>query len=72
VDLGARGFQGGGRRPRPGETDDLMTCAEEFGNDGRADPPGRTGDENAHENLHNLMSATVITTIAVMSAAVIN
>jgi hypothetical protein len=29
-----------------------MARADEFGNDGGADPTGSAGDENAHENLH--------------------
>ena len=33
---------------RAGEPDDLMARADEFGNDGGADPAGRAGDKNTH------------------------
>jgi hypothetical protein len=49
-----------------------MAFADEFGNDGGADPAGSAGDEYAHEKPHDVMSAAVITTIALMSVAVIN
>src|SRR5262249_2904539 len=49
---------GCGRGIRPGEPEDLMARADEFGDDGRADPAGCAGDENPHENL--LMSVAVI------------
>ena len=41
--------EGGGRGIRASEPDDLMARADELGNDGRADPARRAGDEYAHE-----------------------
>jgi hypothetical protein len=46
--LGSGGGDGGGRGLRPGEPEDLVTRAEKFGDDGRADPAGRAGDEYPH------------------------
>jgi hypothetical protein len=46
---------GGGERSRrslrSGQPDDLMTCVDELGNNGRADPAGRASDEYTHENV---------------------
>ena len=40
------------------EPDDLMSRAEKFGDDGRADPAGRTGNEDAHgKHLQNWSAA---------------
>jgi hypothetical protein len=47
--LGSGGGDRGGRVVGPGEPEDLMAHAEELGNDGRADPAGRAGDEYPHE-----------------------
>ena len=44
------GSDGSGRGIRASESDDLMTCIDEFGNDGGTDPAGRSSDKNAHEN----------------------
>ena len=33
----------------PGQPGDLVTGGEQFVDDGGADPPGRSGDENAHD-----------------------
>jgi hypothetical protein len=41
--------EGGGRGIRAGEPGDLMARADQLGDDGGADPAGRAGDENAHE-----------------------
>ena len=49
--LGPQGGDGGGRRVGPGEPEDLVTSADELGDDGRSDPAGRPGDEYAHEQL---------------------
>src|SRR5262249_48956462 len=49
--LGPDGGEGGSRGIRASESDDLMACAEQLGNDGGADPAGCTGNENAHGNL---------------------
>ena len=43
------GGEGSGRGVRAGQPDDLMAGADELGNDGGADPAGRSGDEYAHE-----------------------
>ena len=44
------------------QPDDLMTRADELGDDGAADPAGCTGDEDAHvRDLQGLMSASVVT-----------
>ncbi len=43
--------KGSGRNIRASEPGDLMARADELGNDGGADPAGRAGDENMHENL---------------------
>ena len=60
--LGSGGGEGGGRGVRAGEPDDLMAGADQLGNDGGADPAGRAGDEDTHENLQvSLMSVAVIT-----------
>jgi hypothetical protein len=40
----------GGRGLRAGEPGDLVAGADEFGHDGGADPAGRAGDEDMHEN----------------------
>jgi len=48
-DLCSRGGEGIGRGIRASEPDDLMARAEELGNDGGADPAGRSGDEYTHE-----------------------
>lgn len=40
--------QGVGGGIRTGESDDLVPCSDEVGNDGRSDPAGRAGDENTH------------------------
>src|SRR5262249_13203899 len=66
---GARGRYGGGRGIRPGEPEDMVTRAGELGDDGRADPAGRAGDEYPHANL--LMSVTVVSLAQSMSVAVI-
>jgi hypothetical protein len=42
---------GRGRGIRADETRDLVAGIDEVGNDGRADPTGRAGDKNTHENL---------------------
>jgi hypothetical protein len=75
--------EGSGRGIRAAEPNDLMARAEELGNDGGADPAGRTGDEYAHEKTSGgrpssprgvrsdgLMSVAV-TGVHVMTAAVI-
>ena len=49
--LGPEGGHGGGRRVGPGQPQDLVTRADELGDDGRSDPAGRAGDEYAHEQL---------------------
>jgi hypothetical protein len=46
--LGAEGFQGGGCRLGAGQTDDLVAGGEKFGDDGRADVAGRSGNEDTH------------------------
>ena len=51
LDLGAGGLDGGGRRVRAGEADDLVARSDELGDDGRADETGCAGDENTHEAL---------------------
>jgi hypothetical protein len=33
---------------RAGQPEDLVACADELGDDGRADPAGSAGDEDAH------------------------
>ena len=45
-----RSERGHGRRGRvrSGETDDIVSGSAEFGNDGRAEMAGRTGDKDAH------------------------
>ena len=43
--LGPGRGEGRGRGIRAGQPGDLMARAEEFGNDGGADPAGRAGDE---------------------------
>ena len=35
---------------RAGKTEDLVSGGEQLGYDGRADPPGCSGNEDAHEN----------------------
>src|SRR5262249_34114428 len=40
--------EGGGRGIRAGEPDDVMAHADEFRNEGGADPAGRAGDKHTH------------------------
>ena len=49
VDLCSGRGERRGRGVRAGEPDDLMAGADQLGNDGRADPARRAGDENSHE-----------------------
>ncbi len=49
--LGAARGEGGGRGVGAGEPDDLVTRADELGDDGGADPTGGAGDQYAHEDL---------------------
>ena len=49
--LGPEGGDGGGRGVGPGQPQDLVTRADELGDDGRSDPAGRAGDEYPHEQL---------------------
>src|SRR5215469_17089784 len=46
--VGAGRRQRGGGLIRAGQADDLMSSVEQFGDEGRADVPGRPGDEDAH------------------------
>jgi hypothetical protein len=48
VYLGSGVGERSGRGIRAGQPEDLMARADELGDDGRADPAGRAGDENAH------------------------
>lgn len=43
--IGAGGGEGFSRGIRTGEPEDLMACADELRNGGRANPAGRAGDE---------------------------
>jgi hypothetical protein len=45
-----RGHRRGGR-VGPGQAGDLVPGGDELGDDGRADVPGRAGNENPHSNL---------------------
>jgi hypothetical protein len=49
--LGTRRCDGVGGSIGTGETDDLVSGADELRNHGRADPAGRAGDEDVHEGL---------------------
>ena len=51
VDLGAEGGHRVGRGVGAGEAHDLVARAEQFGHDGRSDPPGSAGDEQVHGDL---------------------
>jgi hypothetical protein len=48
--LGAQVGHGLGGGVRAGQPEDLVTGADEFGDDGRADPAGGAGDEDAHKS----------------------
>src|SRR5581483_7690400 len=86
--LGARVLHSRGRGVGAGEARDVVAGLDELGDDGRADPTGRAGDENTHENPPGSEPARVrfesavgdgptamsVTdiTVALMSATVIN
>jgi hypothetical protein len=46
--LRAGGGESGGRSVGAGQPDDGVTGGQQLGDDGRADPAGCTGDEDAH------------------------
>jgi hypothetical protein len=69
-DLGASLRDGGRGGVGASQADDLVPGGEQVGDDGRADPAGRSGDEDAHVEAPNLMSLDDIT-LRVMSSSVI-
>jgi hypothetical protein len=60
VDLGPRRLERVGRRLGAGEADDVMAGVGQFGDDGGADPTGRPGDEDAHEQTSECRGVVAI------------
>jgi hypothetical protein len=59
VRLGPEGLHGRGGCVGTGQADDSVPGAEEFGDDGRSDVAGRSGDEDLHGNYLLLMTTDV-------------